>query len=130
MTGTSAGEIDSEVGLPMRGPTTPGRVRRSRGRCVTRARGAPIQGSVPRGRRTPDPAAARAFTVQSPSVARPTGARVVVMPRRAYGDPVSVLLISGSTRSGSTNTAVVRTVAALAPDRTQVWTGLADLPAF
>ena len=43
-----------------------------------------------------------------------------------------VLLISGSTRSASTNTAALRTVAALAPDgvETRWYEGLADLPAF
>ncbi|MFC5061533.1 NADPH-dependent FMN reductase [Actinomycetospora atypica] len=42
----------------------------------------------------------------------------------------TVLLISGSTRAGSTNTAVIRTAAALEPERTRVYTGLAALPAF
>lgn len=42
----------------------------------------------------------------------------------------TVLLISGSTRGGSTNTAVIRTAAALEPERTRVYEGLADLPAF
>lgn len=43
-----------------------------------------------------------------------------------------VLLISGSTRSASTNTAALRTVAALAPAdiETRWYEGLADLPAF
>lgn len=43
-----------------------------------------------------------------------------------------VLLISGSTRSGSTNTAVLRTAAAVAPPglTTVIYEGLADLPAF
>jgi NAD(P)H-dependent FMN reductase len=43
-----------------------------------------------------------------------------------------VLLISGSTRSASTNTAALRTVAALAPTgiETPLYDGLADLPAF
>ena len=43
-----------------------------------------------------------------------------------------VLLISGSTRLASTNTAALRTVAALAPAgiETQWYEGLADLPAF
>jgi NAD(P)H-dependent FMN reductase len=43
-----------------------------------------------------------------------------------------VLLISGSTRSASTNTAALRTVAALAPAgvETPFYDGLADLPAF
>jgi chromate reductase len=43
-----------------------------------------------------------------------------------------VLLISGSTRLASTNTAALRTVAALAPAgvETRWYEGLADLPAF
>jgi len=43
-----------------------------------------------------------------------------------------VLLISGSTRAGSTNTAVLRTAAAVAPPglTTVMYGGLADLPAF
>lgn len=43
-----------------------------------------------------------------------------------------VLLVSGSTRAGSTNTAVLRTAAQLAPAGmdTAMCTGLADLPAF
>jgi NAD(P)H-dependent FMN reductase len=43
-----------------------------------------------------------------------------------------VLLVSGSTRSASTNTAALRTVAALAPEgiETAWYHGLADLPAF
>jgi chromate reductase, NAD(P)H dehydrogenase (quinone) len=43
-----------------------------------------------------------------------------------------VLLISGSTRSASTNSAALRTVAALAPDgiETPWYDGLAELPAF
>jgi NAD(P)H-dependent FMN reductase len=46
--------------------------------------------------------------------------------------PVQVLLVSGSTRAGSTNTAVLRTARAAAPDRvtTALYEGLADLPAF
>jgi chromate reductase, NAD(P)H dehydrogenase (quinone) len=45
---------------------------------------------------------------------------------------VRILLISGSTRGGSTNTAALRTAAALAPQgmATVHYTGLADLPAF
>ena len=45
---------------------------------------------------------------------------------------VSVLLISGSLRAGSTNAAVLRTAAALAPDGVEtVWLGgMADLPHF
>lgn len=44
----------------------------------------------------------------------------------------ALLLISGSTRTGSTNTAALRTAAAVAPPgvRTVLWEGLADLPAF
>ena len=42
---------------------------------------------------------------------------------------MSILLISGSTRAGSTNTAVLRTAAAVDPD-TVLHTGLAELPAF
>ncbi|WP_069160571.1 NADPH-dependent FMN reductase [Nocardia altamirensis] len=43
-----------------------------------------------------------------------------------------VLLISGSTRSASTNTAALRTVEALAPDTVDIrwFDGLAELPAF
>ncbi|MGC4939222.1 NADPH-dependent FMN reductase [Kribbella sp. DT2] len=46
--------------------------------------------------------------------------------------PFHVLLISGSTRSGSTNTAVLRTAAGVAPEgiTTTLFDGLADLPAF
>jgi NAD(P)H-dependent FMN reductase len=45
---------------------------------------------------------------------------------------VDTLLISGSTRSGSTNTAALRTVHALAPPEldTAIFDGLAALPAF
>ena len=43
---------------------------------------------------------------------------------------VSVLLVSGSTRAGSTNTAVLRTAAALDPAGTAWAPGLAELPAF
>ena len=43
---------------------------------------------------------------------------------------MSVLLISGSTRAGSTNTAVLRTAAALDPSGTAWAPDLADLPAF
>ncbi len=42
----------------------------------------------------------------------------------------TILLISGSTRLGSTNTALVSTTAALGPGRTRVYSGLAGLPAF
>ncbi len=43
-----------------------------------------------------------------------------------------ILLVSGSTRSGSTNTAVLRTAPSVAPDgvTTDLYEGLADLPAF
>jgi NAD(P)H-dependent FMN reductase len=43
-----------------------------------------------------------------------------------------ILLVSGSTRSGSTNTAVLRTAPSVAPDdvTTDLYAGLADLPAF
>ena len=46
--------------------------------------------------------------------------------------PVRVLLVSGSTRSGSANTAALATAAAVAPGRvtTAVYDGLASLPAF
>ncbi|MGW1681695.1 NADPH-dependent FMN reductase [Saccharopolyspora sp. NPDC002376] len=45
---------------------------------------------------------------------------------------VEVLLITGSTRSGSTNTAALRTAQEVAPDgvTTLLYEGLADLPAF
>jgi chromate reductase, NAD(P)H dehydrogenase (quinone) len=44
----------------------------------------------------------------------------------------ALLLISGSTRGGSTNTAALRTAVAVAPAgvRAVLWDGLADLPAF
>ncbi len=43
-----------------------------------------------------------------------------------------ILLVSGSTRSGSTNTAALATAAAIAPSRVTavLYHGLADLPAF
>jgi chromate reductase, NAD(P)H dehydrogenase (quinone) len=46
--------------------------------------------------------------------------------------PVHLLLISGSLRDGSTNTAVLRTAAEVAPDgvTTTVYTGMGDLPHF
>jgi chromate reductase len=46
--------------------------------------------------------------------------------------PVQILLISGSLRSGSTNTAVVRTAALVAPDgvTTVLYDGLDQLPHF
>nr|WP_221333274.1 NAD(P)H-dependent oxidoreductase [Nocardia transvalensis] len=42
------------------------------------------------------------------------------------------MLISGSTRPGSTNTAVLRTLAAVAPDgvSAELYTGLTEIPAF
>jgi NAD(P)H-dependent FMN reductase len=45
---------------------------------------------------------------------------------------VTILLISGSTRPGSGNTAALRTVQALAPDgvRAELYDGLTELPAF
>ena len=45
---------------------------------------------------------------------------------------VRVLLVSGSTRRGSTNTAALATAAATAPGRVTaaLYDGLADLPAF
>ncbi|MGH3253649.1 MAG: NADPH-dependent FMN reductase [Trebonia sp.] len=47
-------------------------------------------------------------------------------------DNMRVLLISGSTRNGSANTAALVTAAALAPQRVTpvLYRGLADLPAF
>jgi NAD(P)H-dependent FMN reductase len=47
-------------------------------------------------------------------------------------EPVRVLLVSGSTRAGSTNTAALRTMAALEVPGVvaRLWAGLADLPAF
>ncbi|MDT7671018.1 MAG: hypothetical protein QOC74_3801 [Pseudonocardiales bacterium] len=47
-------------------------------------------------------------------------------------DPVSILLVSGSTRAASGNTAVLRTAAAVTPAgiRTELHLGLAELPAF
>src|SRR5919204_5510779 len=46
--------------------------------------------------------------------------------------PVKILLISGSTRAASTNTAALRTAAQVCPDgvTTVSYDGLADLPAF
>jgi len=46
--------------------------------------------------------------------------------------PTQLLLVSGSTRRGSTNTAVLRTAQAVAPDGVgaTLYDGLADLPAF
>ncbi len=43
-----------------------------------------------------------------------------------------ILLISGSTRDGSTNTAALRTIAAVAPPsvRADLYSGLRELPAF
>ena len=48
------------------------------------------------------------------------------------GDPVYVVLISGSTRAGSTNTAALRTLAALDVPGvvTTLWDRLVDIPAF
>lgn len=45
---------------------------------------------------------------------------------------VHILLISGSTRDGSTNTAALRTLADIAPGdvSTELFTGLIDIPAF
>ena len=50
----------------------------------------------------------------------------------ALSDSVRVLLISGSTRNGSANTAALVTAAALAPQRVTpvLYDGLTDLPAF
>ncbi|GLZ47805.1 hypothetical protein Acsp06_39900 [Actinomycetospora sp. NBRC 106375] len=42
----------------------------------------------------------------------------------------AVLLLSGSTRAGSTSTAALRTLAALEPDRTRLYAELVALPAF
>jgi chromate reductase len=46
--------------------------------------------------------------------------------------PTRILLISGSLRAGSTNTALVRTAQAVAPDGTMatIYEGLSDLPHF
>jgi chromate reductase len=48
------------------------------------------------------------------------------------GSQVRILLISGSTRSGSANTAALRTLQAVAPPdvTARMYAGLADLPAF
>ena len=43
---------------------------------------------------------------------------------------MTILLISGSTRAASTNTAVLRTLLHRAPRRARLYEGLADLPAF
>src|SRR3954453_1043254 len=45
---------------------------------------------------------------------------------------VSILLVSGSLRGGSTNAAVLRTAGALAPDGVDAvfYTGMAELPHF
>jgi chromate reductase len=47
-------------------------------------------------------------------------------------DPVRILLVSGSLREGSTNSALVRTAAALAPDGVEasIYEGLGELPHF
>jgi len=60
--------------------------------------------------------------------ARPDG----VTWARRRGDGMRVLLVSGSTRAGSTNTAVLRTAPGVAPDglTTVRYGGLAELPAF
>jgi chromate reductase len=54
------------------------------------------------------------------------------MPAAAIAPPVRSLLVSGSLRDGSTNTALVRTAHALAPEGvlTTVYGGLGDLPHF
>jgi chromate reductase, NAD(P)H dehydrogenase (quinone) len=51
---------------------------------------------------------------------------------KALSDSVRVLLISGSTRNGSANTAALMTAAALAPEQVTplLYGALADLPAF
>jgi len=64
-----------------------------------------------------------------------TGPVTGLPPRRAGGRHavgVELLLLSGSTRLGSTNTAVLRTVRDLVPDSVTavLYEGLADLPAF
>jgi chromate reductase len=48
------------------------------------------------------------------------------------GSQVRIMLISGSTRSGSANTAALRTLQAVAPPEVtaRMYAGLADLPAF
>jgi chromate reductase, NAD(P)H dehydrogenase (quinone) len=57
----------------------------------------------------------------------PDIAEGVVMPERKR-----ILLVSGSTRAGSTNTAALRTIQEVAPDSVTagLYGGLADLPAF
>ncbi len=47
-------------------------------------------------------------------------------------DPIRILLVSGSLREGSTNSALVRTAAAVAPEgiESSIYAGLADLPHF
>jgi chromate reductase len=54
------------------------------------------------------------------------------MPPPAIAPPVRILLVSGSLRDGSTNTALVRTAHELAPEgvRTTVYDGLGALPHF
>jgi len=54
------------------------------------------------------------------------------VPPAATAPPVRILLVSGSLRDGSTNTALVRTAHALAPKgvRTTVYEGLGNLPHF
>jgi len=61
--------------------------------------------------------------------AEATGAIGILPP---MADPVRILLVSGSLRSGSTNSAVVRTAHAVAPDgvTTTIYDGLGDLPHF
>jgi NAD(P)H-dependent FMN reductase len=53
-------------------------------------------------------------------------------PRQSPLVPTTILLISGSLRAGSTNTAVLRTAQAIAPDgiETVLYEGMAGLPHF
>jgi NAD(P)H-dependent FMN reductase len=55
-----------------------------------------------------------------------------VEPGCAVDPGAHILLISGSTRSGSTNTAALRTAVAMACEgvTASIFEGLADLPAF
>ena len=77
-------------------------------------------------RRRPAPSGASSASLPPDTDERTNGAL------RQSGTTVRVLLISGSSRDGSTNTAVLRTAAALAPAEieTVLLDGLGDLPLF
>ena len=80
------------------------------------------------GRRPPPHTAYHGMCVRSRPTVRPAG--------RCHDwrvpEPVTVLLLSGSTRAASTNSAALHTAATVAPEgvRTVLYDGLVDLPAF